>query len=562
MPSESADAGEGCERIFSFGIATVSPLLTISRRWNLRVVVILLISLVLLDSMQASGLSAQEHAERAYHFMQSQKYSQAEVELRQAVSKAPGNAAYLSDLGSALRAQKKLKEAEQYYRQALKFAPDNDAVLRNLALTQWDGEDLLAARTTLETALRLKPKDPTTVLMLGVISERLHDYGRAIKLLESFDGQPSQSPESLVALANSYYKTEQPLKARRLMESLSTSQAEYLPLAFALARVAEDARDYLTAERLFRAIESRYVEPETVGYHLAHVLFQQGRWEESQQLLVETVRQGKATAATYNLLGHCYQQQNKVEEAMASFQKAIELQPDEALNYLEKLRLMARLNQWRAVLELSREATRHISRVPELYEVKGLAETMLLLTADAIQSFQLAVELDPKSARANLGLAVAQSTAGMTAEAESSFKRGLKLFPQDGLHYQEYGLMLLRMAAAGDSQLESRGISLLEQALKLNNNLSEAHYHLGQIDLQRAQPQAALQHLEIAARLEPGRSKILFALSRAYRNVGRQQDAERAFEKFQQLREVEENATPGFPAMGHVANPGSRELSK
>jgi tetratricopeptide (TPR) repeat protein len=287
-----------------------------------------------------------------------------------------------------------------------------------------------------------------------------------------------------------------------------------------------------------------------------------GRLQESRRRLLELIRRGQPSEPVYNLLGHCYQSEGQLEAALNAFQEAIVLAPDEPQNYLEWLRLMARQNQWRAVLLKARAATQRIPQAAELYEVKGLAETMLLLTPDAIQSFQRALQLNPKSSRANLGLATAQAEAGMDEAAERTFRSGIQLFPDDALHYQEYGLVLLKRAAAGDSEAESRGISLLEKALRLDSNLSEAHYHLGQVELERQQFPSALEHLKAAARLEPGSSKMQFALARAYRNLGKLEEAQAALQTFRQLKAVEEKSTPGFPAIGRARAPGSGDHSQ
>jgi tetratricopeptide (TPR) repeat protein len=455
-----------------------------------------------------------------------------------------------------------LTEAEDCYRKALTFVPDHVVIWRNLALTQWDAGNLAAARATLEKALHLRPGDAQTTVMLGVIAERLQDYRRAVELLESIGESVRQSPESVAALANSYYRTGHPDKARQLLDALLSVPSQDPVAVFSCARLAEAAGDYPTAERLLRSIESRFPEPQVLEYYLAYVQFRMGRLQESRRRLLELVGQGQPSEPIYNLLGHCYQAEGQFEAALNAFQQAIVLAPDEAQNYLEWLRLMARQNQWRAVLEKARAATQRIPKAAELYEVKGLAETMLLLTSDAVQSFQQALQLNPKSSKANLGLATAQAEAGMDEAAERTFSRGMQLFPDDALHYQEYGLFLLKRAAVGNPEAESRGISLLEKALRLNSELSEAHYHLGQVELERQRYPSALEHLEAAARLEPNRSKMQFALARAYRNLGKVREAQVALQSFRQLKAVEEKSNPGFPAIGRARALGPGDHSQ
>jgi tetratricopeptide (TPR) repeat protein len=193
------------------------------------------------------------------------------------------------------------------------------------------------------------------------------------------------------------------------------------------------------------------------------------------------------------------------------------------------------------------KAARNFPQSAALLEVKGLAEAMLLLTDDALASYRRALELDPRSSRANLGLATAQRAAGMKPDAATTFERGIREFPRDALHYQEYGLMLLQEAKSGDAAAEVRAVSLLRQALALNPDLSEVQYQLGSLALTKGDLSEAMRHLEHAAKLEPGLSKIHFALARALRRAGQDDRAARSMEMYTKLKAAEEQANPGFP---------------
>ena len=157
--------------------------------------------------------------------------------------------------------------------------------------------------------------------------------------------------------------------------------------------------------------------------------------------------------------------------------------------------------------------------------------------------------MDPHSSRANLGLAAALWAAGSVEEARGVFERGLREFPKDALHYQEYGRLLLSLAKGGDAAAESRAVALFTQALALNGRLSEAHYELGNLELAKGRIAGALEHLEQARGLEPELSKIRYALSRAYRRAGRSAEAAEELRVYQQLKAAEEKANPGFPAV-------------
>jgi tetratricopeptide (TPR) repeat protein len=269
----------------------------------------------------------------------------------------------------------------------------------------------------------------------------------------------------------------------------------------------------------------------------------------AETLLLRAVRDGADDRTTYNLLGRVYWNQNKLKQAVEAYDQGIASDPSFEQSYLDLVRVLAAHNQWRPALEVARKSVQRFPNSATLWEFKGLAETMLLLTREAIASYTRALEIDSHSAKANLGLAVAQRAAGMTQKAAATFERGIREFPQDSLHLQEYGLMLLRAAQSGDTVAEARGTALLRQALTMDPKLSEAQYQLGNTLLNRGDTSAALDHLKIAAGLDPSKSKFQFALSRAYRRSGRAAEANEAFQAYERLKAIEEQSNPGFPAV-------------
>ena len=190
---------------------------------------------------------------------------------------------------------------------------------------------------------------------------------------------------------------------------------------------------------LSRSIRSSHPQPATVGYHLGLVQFRTGRFADCQQTSLEALSGGRGNSKIHNLLGHCYQGQEVVQQAMAAFQTAIGLNPAEEANYLDLVHLLADerlLDYW---LEASRgprlpwhlalqALDRGVESLPasaRLFETRGFVQAKLDYTREAIQSYARALELDPGSAKAHLGLGVAQRLAGKTREAGETFERAI-----------------------------------------------------------------------------------------------------------------------------------------
>src|SRR5712691_3560500 len=122
-----------------------------------------------------------------------------------------------------------------------------------------------------------------------------------------------------------------------------------------------------------------------------------------------------------------------------------------------------------------------------------LFETRNQQNVAAVAAYKRALELAPDSAEASVGLGIAQTMAGLTADAVRTFEAGIAKWPSDAMHYQAYGVLLLRMAETGAAP-ESRAASMLGKALDLDPSLAEAHYQLGQIALAHDEIEKSIEH--------------------------------------------------------------------
>jgi cytochrome c-type biogenesis protein CcmH/NrfG len=155
---------------------------------------------------------------------------------------------------------------------------------------------------------------------------------------------------------------------------------------------------------------------------------------------------------------------------------------------------------------------------------------------DAIQSYTHAMQIDPSTPGALLGLAQAQASAGLTKEAYKNFEAGLKKFSEDARFRTSYAAVLLKQADSGDTQAEVRAKQLLREALMLDPSLSDAHYQLGNLALKQDQIAEAEKHFEEVTKLDPNNAQGHFALARVYRRLARKEDAAREMKHYEELK--------------------------
>jgi len=481
---------------------------------------------------------AAAHADKGLQFAQAGSLADAEFELRTAVQLAPDNSGFLASLGTVLAMERKLEESADVFKRALKLNSSDLTVRRYLSADLWQLHRYSEARQNLELILKDKPDDNAARLLLGMVSENTKDYATARRMLSSVPAQVREQPESIAALARSYYHFGEKEKARSTLRELQTHTGGAQGILLG-AQIADEMQDYQAAERLLISIKSNFPDPAALGYRLALVRYHAKRFDESQRTLLHLIASGYKTSQVFNLLGWCYQKQNQPQQAAQALEESISLAPAEESNYLDLIKMLLVDRLLPAALEVARRATRTLPESVRVSLMRGSVELKMSQFTDAIASYTRAVQLDPGGADGILGLAEAQSAAGMNKEASASFEAAIKRFPKDARFKVQFALMLLKEADTGNSVLETRAEQLLKSALTLDRSLPEAHYQLGDLALKKGRTAEALQDFEQAAKLDPQSAKVHYALSRVYRRLGRTAEASRQADLYRQLKEAE-----------------------
>ena len=507
-----------------------------------------MISSLLLGVVSSAGLGsgepgqksaeAQAHAESGKRLLQDGDLAGAEKELRRAVELAPKESVYLGSLGAVLGIEQKLEESNSYLGRALRLNPRDTASRRNLASNQFQLGQLQPARENLERLAKDTPNDPVVRLLLGMVDEEQEDYTNAVRLLDSVPEQVRERPKSIAALARAYYNIGQRDKARETIKGLQVHPAGAEGV-FLGGQVAAQANDFETAEQMFASIWSSFPDLAKLGYNLALAQYQANHIHKSQDTLSKIVKAGHETADICNLLGWCLFKQGKTKEAVAALDKAIALEPSRESNYLDVGMMLIEAHRFDGALIAAQKALDVKPGDHRAYRLKGLVETKLNRLKEAEKSYARAVELNPTDEQSILGLASAQLNDGKVRDAEATFEKGIHLLPRDAVLYEAYGGMLLWLEGATNASTESRAVSLLQTAMRLDGSQADPHYQLGKLALRQGKIQEALQELETAARLDPNNSRPHYALVSAYRRLGRRGEAEKELAIYKSLKAKE-----------------------
>jgi protein O-mannosyl-transferase len=204
-------------------------------------------------------------------------------------------------------------------------------------------------------------------------------------------------------------------------------------------------------------------------------------YADSDALWWTTIAKNPESWMAHNNIAINLVQKGKMDEAIAHYDKALELDP----TYGE-----AHYNLANALVRLGRISA-------------------------AIAHYEKAVELNPNNAMGfhNLGSVLVQS--GRVDEGIAQYRKALALTPNNAAMHNNLGAALLR-----SGQLDE-AMEHYQKALQLNPDNAEANYNLANALVQKGRFQEAVTYYNHALRLNPGNAAARDRLNKVLQQLGR-----------------------------------------
>jgi tetratricopeptide (TPR) repeat protein len=159
--------------------------------------------------------------------------------------------------------------------------------------------------------------------------------------------------------------------------------------------------------------------------------------------------------------------------------------------------LLFRKHDARASLEEFKRAIRLDPFYVQGYMLLGLAQMQLGQWNEAQWAFEEAAKVEPENARAYLGAGSALNEQKSFTAAQKALERSLELRPDSAEAHYELARSLWGLGKWQAAELHVR------RAIELNKDYAGPHALLGNIHIQREDPQAALKEFEEYLRLDP-----------------------------------------------------------
>jgi tetratricopeptide (TPR) repeat protein len=304
--------------------------------------------------------------------------------------------------------------------------------------------------------------------------------------------------------------------------------------------------------------------------NLGRLYYRHGQFPEAIESLKLACQFAPKLASPRALIGFVYFEMGDFENAQKELKIASQLNPADRNSKLFLARSMIELNDRKGALKMLEALQQEDPNDVEVLYTLGtlyssLAETTMAriqtvdpdsylievllgqyaqvkgVYRDAAEHFKRAIERASNLSDLYYRYAHALWAGGETELAVQQYRRALEIDPYDYRSAWEAARILL----ADDPE---EALKLVNQALKVKGDVPEALTIRGRALLSVHKPQEAIGDLNKAAALDPQDSATHFQLARAYRQVGRTQDAEREnsiYERLEQETHAEkEKKTP------------------
>jgi Flp pilus assembly protein TadD len=216
--------------------------------------------------------------------------------------------------------------------------------------------------------------------------------------------------------------------------------------------------------------------------------------------------------------------EHQVEAAIAAFQEALKLRPDDAPIWKALGVASASQGDYQKAEEPFRKACSLNPRLPDacLY----LGRTLYL--QDRFESALEILRQANPSAQSRRIEAMSLEALGRAAEAKAAFEQAMQLpdhSPPNEDPGIDFGVFLFRQARAEDA------LPVLREAISRHPDASRAHLELGRLLLALDRVQESVSQLERAAALEPGNARAHLLLGKAYLRIGKAELAQRELDQ-------------------------------
>jgi len=235
-----------------------------------------------------------------------------------------------------------------------------------------------------------------------------------------------------------------------------------------------------------------------LGYYgLGVALVTKGQVDEAMAQYQKALEIDPNSFEAHDNLGIALAQEGRVDEAMVQFQKTLKIDPNFAEAYRNLGTALVTKGQMNEAMAQFQKSLEIDPNSVEAHDNLGIALAQEGRVDEAMAQFQKSLEIDPNSVEAhdNLGIALAQE--GRVDEAMVQFQKSLEIDPNFAEAYCNLGIALVQKGRLDEAMAQ------FQQALEIDPNFAEVYNSLGDVLVQMGQVNEAKVQYQKALEIDP-----------------------------------------------------------
>ena len=256
----------------------------------------------------------------------------------------------------------------------------------------------------------------------------------------------------------------------------------------------------------------------------------QGKLQKAVNSYNKAIQLKPDYAEGYYNCGNVLSLQGKLDEALQSYDKAIELKPDYAGAHYNRGNALGQLGQLDEALKSYDKAIQLKPDYAEVHSNHGTTLQQLGQLDEALKSYGKAIQLKPDYAEAYYNRGNVLRLQGKLDEALQSYDKAIQLKPDYAEAYTNRGNVLEQIGLPGEA------IGSYDKAIQLKPDFVEAYSNRGNALKQLGQMDAALEDYNKAIRLKPDFVEAHSNRGNALGELGQLDEAQKSYKKAIQLK--------------------------
>jgi tetratricopeptide (TPR) repeat protein len=288
------------------------------------------------------------------------------------------------------------------------------------------------------------------------------------------------------------------------------------------------ARHFSEALRMFKSVPEDVPDRQSHHYAVALSTFEIADYRSTVEELKPLEAEGSLNAESANLLGVSYSKLRLYQRAQSTLVQEIQRNRDDLSAYLNLVTLYADQDMFADAAKVASQAVEAFPKSPEVFIVRGAANTLLGRLDKAHDDFRSASNLSPGKADPRFFLALTEYKQGKFSNAIDSLRSAIASGIADSdLHY-----LLAECLLKVDGTKRQDIMNELDHAIELNPNSVSARVLRGKLLLESSHPREGAEDLELAHHRDPGSRSAAYNLARAYQALGRLEESQLLFSQF------------------------------